>query len=152
MEARVAPENAGTWRRMRAIPFVPKTDAAPAAEPEVAVAAPAAPTEAEVNAFMARVAAQKVAPIEEPAPAADPFVELDDLWTQVWDEMEAVDDCAYHIALMEELLTICLRDEYAAAWRTNTFKRIQMRAALRIWAEVHGEVEIVNRFLLTYPA
>jgi hypothetical protein len=137
--------------------------AAPAAPTEAefptslpAVAVPAAPSEAEINAFMARVAAQKVAPVEEPAPApaaaTDPFSELDDLWEQTWDEMEAVDDCAYHVALMEELLTICLREEYAVAWRTNTFKRIQMRAALRVWTEVHGEVEMVSRFLRTYPA
>jgi hypothetical protein len=111
-------------------------------------AAPVAPSDADINAFMARVDAQKSAD----AIGADPFEELDDLWAQVWEEMEYVDDCDYHIALMEELLTVCLRDEYAVAWRTNTFKRLQMRAALRTWTETHGGVEIVYRFLRTYPA
>jgi hypothetical protein len=126
------------------VPMEIDEDASWVTEP-VEVAAPAVPEDA-VNAFMARVEALRA------AVQADPFPELDELWAQVWMEMEAVDDCDYHIALMEELLTVCLRDEYAFAWRTNTFKRIQMRAALRTWMETHGDVEIVYRFLNTYPA
>ncbi len=119
-------------------------------EPELPPApAKAAPSEEEVTAFMARVASQQQTTAAAPA---DPFVEIDDLWYKIANEMEYVDDCAYHVALMEEFMTVCLRDEYAVAWRTNTFKRIQMRATLRVWAEVHGDVEIVNRFLRTYPA
>jgi hypothetical protein len=148
-------------------------DASWAAEPVEADAPPVAPSAADVNAFMARVEALRAAPVtpvtetlraapvtetpsavepQKSAPAVDPFPELDELWTQVWMEMEAVDDDAYRVALMEELLTIYLRDEYAVAWRTNAFKRIQTRAALRSWVEIYGYVEMVYRFLRTYPA
>jgi hypothetical protein len=119
-------------------------------EPELPPApAKVAPSEGEINAFMARVAAQTAAPSTV---AVDPFVEIDDLWYKIADEMEYVDDSDYHAALMEEFVTICLRDEYTVAWRTNTFKRIQMRATLRLWAAIHGYVQGINQFLRTYPA
>jgi hypothetical protein len=79
------------------------------------------------------------------------FAELDALWDRVMEETEGCECGDYHIVLMEEFLEVCLHEKYAAAWRGNTFKRIQMRASLRCWMGDHGENAVVRRFMDTVP-
>lgn len=118
---------------------------------------PVAPSEAEVNTFMARVASQLFAPAPQKSVVleedqADPFADLDDLWFKVQEDCELTTDRGYQAALIQEFVAICLHDDYAVAWRTNTFKRIQMRATLRWWAAEYFPMEVIDRFLRTYPA
>ena len=118
---------------------------------------PVAPSEADVNTFMARVASQLFAPAPQKSVVleeaqADPFAELDDLWFKVQEDCELTTDMGYQVALIQEFVAICLHDDYAAAWRMNTFKRIQMRAALRWWAAEYCPTPAIDRFLKTYPA
>lgn len=77
------------------------------------------------------------------------FAELDALWDRVMEETEESECGDYHIVLMEEFIAVCHHEKYAAAWRSNAFKRIQMRASLRCWTMDHGENAVVRRFMDT---
>ena len=110
-----------------------------------------APMEIDEAAWLPAATPPPHTPEVEVAPTPDLFAELDALWDRVMEETEGCECGDYHIVLMEEFIAVCLHEKYAAAWRGNTFKRIQMRASLRCWTMDHGENTVVRRFMDTVP-
>ncbi len=65
--------------------------------------------------------------------------------------MQSSNDEAYKLARLSDYVTVCMRPEYAAFWRTSMHERHNLRTIIKT-SRVFGPCPVAEAFLARYPA
>jgi len=101
--------------------------------------------------------------VVEEAPVEAPAVEAEDIVYPHPEELGGTDlhyihvimnsgnDVAYKVARLTDYVSVCMRPEYAAFWRSSMQSRHNLRAIIKT-SRVFGPCPVAEAFLATYPA